>query len=311
MKIIFFGTDKHSELVLDNIIRADNSVSLVVTLPDSIRSRGNKTSPTPIKTFCEKEKIAFKENLPTNEEIKKINPDIIIVASYGKIIPEFILNSPKYGAINLHPSLLPKYRGPSPVQTTLINGDKETGTTIIHLNKVIDGGPIICQEKYKIKSEETYADLIERLFLIGAKNINKILTKPSLIGKAKPQKEEEATHTKKIEKSDGYIDWNQEGNKIIQIVKALSEKPGTYSFIDGKKIKIHKASNYEKSDIFNEPGQLNVGPNNDLKVSTSDGKITINELQLEGKKRMKAEDFILGYKVYTSNNNKRIYKKLS
>ena len=207
--------------------------------------------------------------------------------------------------------MLPKYRGPSPVQTTLINGDKITGTTIILLNKVIDGGPIICQEKYKIKPEETYSDLIEKLFLIGANNINKILTKPSLISNAKPQKEEEATHTKKIEKSDGHIDWNLEGNNIIQIVKALSENPGTYSFIDGKKIKIHKVSNYERSGIFNEPGELNVGPNNDLKVSTSDGRITINELQLEGKKRMKAEDFIRGYRVYTSINNERIYKKLS
>jgi len=311
MKIIYFGTDKHSELVLDKIIKANNSISLVITQPDSIRSRGSKKSPTPVKILCEKERIDFKERLPTNEEIKKINPDIIIVASYGKIIPEFIINSSKYGAINLHPSLLPKHRGPSPVQTTLINGEKETGTTIILLNKVIDGGPIISQEKYKIKPEETYADLIERLFLIGAKNINKILTKPNLISNAKPQEEKEATHTRKIEKSDGYINWNQEGKNIIQIVKALSEKPGTYSFIDGKKIKIHKVSNYEQSDIFNEPGRLNVGPNNDLNVSTSDGRITINELQLEGKKRMKAEDFILGYKVYTRINNERIYKKLS
>ena len=139
MKIIYFGTDKYSELALDKIIKANNPISLVVTLPDSIRSRGNKKSPTPVKTFCEKQRINFTESMPTNEEIKKINPDIIIVASYGKIIPEFILNSSKYGAINLHPSLLPKYRGPSPVQTALINGDKETGTTIILLNKVIDG----------------------------------------------------------------------------------------------------------------------------------------------------------------------------
>ena len=124
-------------------------------------------------------------------------------------------------------------------------------------------------------------------------------------------KKKKMQRIQKIEKSEGYIDWNQEGINIIQIVKALSENPGTYSFIDGKKIKIHKVSNYEQSSIFNEPGQLNVGSNNDLRVSTSDGRITINELQLEGKKRMKAEDFILGYKVYTSINNERIYKKLS
>ncbi len=311
MKIIYFGTDSYSSLVLERVIKAGNFISLVVTLPDSIKSRGNKKSPTPVKRFCEKENIYFKENLPSRDEIKKINPDIIIVASYGKIIPEYIFNASKYGAINLHPSLLPKHRGPSPVQTTLINGEKETGVTIMLLDNVIDGGPIICQEKYKIKPEDTYPELIESLFLIGARNINKILMNPDLIRNAKPQKEQEATHTKKIKKSDGHIKWNQEGNSIIQIVKALSERPGTYSFIDGKKIKIHKVSNYEKSDISNEPGELCVGQNNQLYATTLKGRITIDELQLEGKKRMKAKDFILGYKVYTDINNKRIYKKLS
>ena len=196
MKIIYFGTDKYSELVLDKMIKAGNSIHLVVTLPDSIKSRGNKKSPTPIKAFCESKNINFKVNMPNKDEINNINPDVIVVASYGKIIPEYILNSSKYGAINLHPSLLPKYRGPSPVQTAIINDEKISGTSIILLNETIDGGPIICQEKYKIKPEETYSEIIERLFLIGAENINKVLTNTDLTSKARPQNEEEATHTK-------------------------------------------------------------------------------------------------------------------
>ena len=311
MKIIYFGTDKYSELVLDKMIKAGNSIHLVVTLPDSIKSRGNKKSPTPIKAFCESKNINFKVNMPNKDEINNINPDVIIVASYGKIIPEYILNSSKYGAINLHPSLLPKYRGPSPVQTAIINDEKISGTTIILLNKTIDGGPIICQEKYKIKPEETYSEIIERLFLIGAESINKVLTNTDLISKARPQNEEEATHTKKMEKIDGHINWKQDGKKIIQIIKALSEKPGTYSFIDEKKIKVHKASNFEKSEPLNEPGELCLGHNDELYVATLGGRITINELQLEGKKRMKAKDFVHGYKIYNEINNERIYKRLS
>ena len=249
--------------------------------------------------------------MPNKDEINNINPDVIVVASYGKIIPEYILNSSKYGAINLHPSLLPKYRGPSPVQTAIINDEKISGTSIILLNETIDGGPIICQEKYKIKPEETYSEIIERLFLIGAESINKVLTNTDLISKARPQNEEEATHTKKMEKIDGHINWKQDGKKIIQIIKALSEKPGTYSFIDEKKIKIHKASNFEKSEFHNEPGELCLGHKDELYVSTLGGRITINELQLEGKKRMKAKDFIRGYKIYNEIKNERIYKKLS
>ena len=311
MKIIYFGTDKYSELVLDKMIKAGNSIHLVVTLPDSIKSRGNKKSPTPIKAFCESKNINFKVNMPNKDEINNINPDVIVVASYGKIIPEYILKNSKYGAINLHPSLLPKYRGPSPVQTAIINDEKISGTSIILLNETIDGGPIICQEKYKIKPEETYSEIIEKLFLLGAESINKVLTNTDLISKARPQNEEEATHTKKMEKRDGHINWKQDGKKIIQIIKALSEKPGTYSFIDEKKIKIHKASNFEKSEFHNEPGELCLGYKDELYVSTLGGRITINELQLEGKKRMKAKDFIQGYKIYFETNNERIYKKLS
>ena len=168
MKIIYFGTDKYSELVLDKMIKAGNSIYLVVTLPDSIKSRGNKKSPTPIKAFCESKNINFKVNMPNKDEINNIKPDVIVVASYGKIIPEYILKNSKYGAINLHPSLLPKYRGPSPVQTAIINDEKISGTSIILLNETIDGGPIICQEKYKIKPEETYSEIIEKLFLLGS-----------------------------------------------------------------------------------------------------------------------------------------------
>ena len=311
MKIIYFGTDAHSKLVLEKIIKAGNHVCLVITLPDSIRSRGNKKTPTPIKEFCENENIPFKDNIPELNEIKNINPDMIVVASYGKIIPKNILDSPTYGSINLHPSLLPRHRGPSPVQTTLINNEKITGASIILLNEIIDGGPIVLQEKYEIKSEEYYLDLISNLFLIGAKNINKILKEPGLLKKAKLQKETEATYTRKINKSDGHINWNKDAGLINQTIKALSENPGTYSYIDKKKLKIFKVKNFNHNKTSNEPGKLSVGSNNEVIVSALKGTLEIDELQLEGKKRIKAKDFIQGYKIYEEVNNKRIYKILS
>ena len=300
---------------LEAIIKSNHELIGVVSNPPKHMGRGRTLSHTSVGKYSRDNDLTLlqPQNLKSIElknQLIDLKPDVFVVVAY-KILPEDIINIPQFGSLNLHASLLPKYRGPSPVQTAIINDEKISGTSIILLNETIDGGPIICQEKYKIKPEETYSEIIERLFLIGAESINKVLTNTDLISKARPQNEEEATHTKKMEKIDGHINWKQDGKKIIQIIKALSEKPGTYSFIDEKKIKIHKASNFEKSEFHNEPGELCLGHKDELYVSTLGGRITINELQLEGKKRMKAKDFIRGYKIFNEIKNERIYKKLS
>ena len=311
MKIIYFGTDNNSKLVLEDLNNSTNDVELVITPPDSIKSRGNLKSPSAVKTYCIENKLNFIEKIPDQELIESINPDIIIVASYGQIIPDNILNSSFYGAINLHPSLLPKYRGPSPVQATIINNEKITGTTIILLNKEVDGGPIILQEKYKVNGNEYLTELTTKLFKIGSKNIKKILDNPKLISKAETQKEKDATYTKKINKSDGHINWNEGGTKIIQLIKALSENPGTYSNLDNKKIKIFKARFSEKKNQINDPGTLGQNEDGELYVSICDGRIIIEEVQLEGKNKINGPDFIRGHQIFHKLNDKKVFKKLS
>ena len=311
MKIIYFGTDNNSKLVLENLVSSGNSVELVVTAPDSIRSRGNKKTPSVIKNYCLQNKINYIEEIPDQELIISLEPDIIIVASYGKIIPESIVNCSIYGTINLHPSLLPKYRGPSPVQTALINNEKITGVSIILLNNEVDGGPIISQVKYQINNEQYHADLINELFKIGAKMINKILDNPRLISKAISQNEKEATYTNKINKSDGYINWNEKGTKIIQLIKALSGNPGTYSILDNKKFKIFKARFLEEKNQFDEPGTLGQNKDGGVYVSVSDGRIIIDEVQIEGKNKISGPDFVRGHQIFFNLKNKKVFKKLS
>ncbi len=311
MKIIYFGTDNNSKLVLEDLNNSINDVELVITAPDSIKSRGNKKSPSAVKTYCIENNLNYIEKVPEQKLIESISPDIIIVASYGQIIPENILNSSFYGAINLHPSLLPKYRGPSPVQEAIINNEKITGTTIILLNNEVDGGPIILQEKYKVNENEYLTELTIELFKLGSKIIKKILDNPKLILKAETQNKKEASYTNKINKSDGHINWNESGTNIIQLIKALSENPGTYSILDNKKIKIFKARFLEERNQIDEPGTLGQNKNAELYVSIGEGKIIIDEVQLEGKNKINGPDFARGYQIFYELNNKKVFKKLS
>ena len=310
MKIIYFGTDNNSKIVLDDIVRFGVKTELVITPPDSIKSRGKNKLPTAIKEYCLENNLKYSHNIPSQKEIESLSPDLIIVASFGKIIPKTILDSPKYGAINLHPSLLPKHRGPSPVQTTLINDEKITGTSIILLSDIVDGGPIISQEKYKINNEYNN-ELTEKLFKIGSKLIKHILKNPKIIFDASYQIEKHATYTKKLNKTDGHINWNLESRSILQTIKALSENPGTFSFLDNKKIKFFKASILKNSIQNEDPGVLGLNENNDLFVNTLNGKITLDEVQIEGKNKVKGSEFARGYKIYDIKNGNRTFKKLS
>ena len=311
MNIIYFGTDNYSKLVLEDIFNSNHNVALVVTTEDSVRARGNKKTPSAVKDYCLKNNLSYVEEIPSYKKIVSLKPDIIVVASYGKIIPEKILNSSLHGALNLHPSLLPKYRGPSPVQATIINNEKITGTSIILLNNDVDAGPIVIQEKYEIKSNEYLNELTIKLFKIGAKNILKILNDPKLILKATIQNDKEASYTSKINKIDGYINWQKSGDEIVQQIKALSENPGTYSFLDNKKVKIFKARFLKNNNQRNEIGQLGQNENNELFVSINNGIIILDQIQLEGKNKISGPDFARGYQLSQKINNEEIFKILS
>lgn len=210
------------------------------------------------------------------KKTEELKPDLVIVASYGKIIPKKILEIPKYGCLNIHPSLLPKYRGPSPIQTTILNGDKKTGVTIILMDEKIDHGPILSQQEQKIPSLKiTYPELSQELAKLGAKLL--IQTIPKWIKgeiKPKPQDESKATHTKILKREDGKIDWSKPDREIERQIRAFNPWPGSFTFIKHK----------------NKTLRIKV-----LEANLKDNKLIVKKLQPEGKKPMTFEEFKRGY----------------
>ncbi len=230
------------------------------------------------------------------EKIEELKPDLVIVASYGKIIPKKILEIPKYGALNVHPSLLPKYRGPSPIQTTIINGDKKTGVTIILMDEKIDHGPILAQQEWKIPNSNdqipnksqipmtkiTYEELNKKLAELGVKLLIEII--PKWINgeiKAKPQDDSKATYTKILKRENGKIDWSKPDREIERQIRAFNPWPGTFTFIKHK----------------NKTLRIKV-----LEANLKNKKLIIKKLQPEGKKPMTFEEFKRGYHFNTSKN---------
>ena len=345
MKIVFFGTDENSLIVLKEILNSPHSAELVITASDKIRTRGNRKTPTPVKKYCVENQVAVVEEIPSLEKLTEVDPDIIVVASYGKIIPDEIINFPKHGALNIHPSLLPKYRGPSPVQTALLNGDQTSGVTIMILYSGIDTGPIVLQKECDIGSSPNlnYQDIhsdwsdplrtnrryflkevTEEFFRIGAKMLIEILDSPELIKSAEIQDHPLATMTKKFTKEDGHINWNQPGEKIINHIRAFGDNIGAYSFLDGKKIKIfdvvfandcispyYQFLGNKTSPEYRTRGKLGIYPQDLLIVTVEDGMMIIDQLQVEGKSKISGSDFIRGYKFYDDINAFKSYKSLS
>ena len=323
MKIIFFGTDENARLVLQTLLISLHNILLVVTAPDKVRSRGTKKSPAPVKRFCVDNKISYSEEIPEVKDLNNLSPDIIIVASYGKIIPSEIINLPKYGSLNLHPSFLPKYRGPSPVHTAIKNGDESFGVSIIKLSEDIDAGPIIMQKEYAPTDNwEKNAPkkgpflnvfrpntklLTTSLFIEGAGQILNILEKPSVIKNAKEQDHSLAIMTKKIEKKEGHINWNKPKREIEDLIRAFNDgNNSSYSYLDGQRIKILNLGLAPLKDYLKDASRLperKVGSivyfhqwqkSDPLIVTTKNDYIVINELQLEGKAKISGEEFING-----------------
>ena len=281
MKIIFIGTSEFASLILDKIVESDLKPSLIITNPDRPAGRNQELTSPPVKLSAKKHNIKTIQPVKIQDsisEIRSLAPDLIIVISYGQTIPREILNIPKQGCLNVHPSLLPKYRGPSPIQTVILNGEKETGVTIIQMIEKIDAGPIIVNEKLKTKNEKLiYRELHDQLAGLGVSLLIKIIPK-WIDGKIKPKPQDElkATYTKIITKKDGKIDWNTSAQEIERKVIAFNSWPGTYAFYEDKKnnrekiIKILDAETQEQTDDgpFGPLGKVYIATNNKLAVQT-------------------------------------------
>ena len=277
-KIIFFGTPDFAMPVLEALTKNGYNVSHFQ--PKSLRD----------------DKI-FKE-------FKNLKPNICIVAAYGKIIPSKYLEIPKYGFLNIHPSLLPKYRGPSPIQTAIFNGDKETGVSIMLVDEKIDHGPILASEKLKIQNEKYYKELEKKLSELGAKLLIKTLPK-YISGEIKPREQDhvQATFTKLLTREDGRLNWNQSNEQIYNQIRALNPEPGTWTTWKGKVINI---SNLTTPGVVNQqviniidsmskkPGAV-IKINDDIAIGTGTGYLFIKSIQLEGRKEMNIKSFINGH----------------
>jgi len=302
LNILFMGTPQFAAESLQGLVDAGFHVVGVITQPDTAKGRSGKLASSAVKVEAINAAIPVfqpQNKAELTEMVSSIAPDLIVVAAYGMIIPQAVLDIPKYGALNIHGSLLPKYRGASPISEAILSGDQETGITIMKMSAGMDEGDIISDYKLPITNKDTTRSLTERMAELGAKAI--VETIPCWISgelTATPQNDAEATICRKITKEDGHIDWNLPVIQIERMVRAYSPWPTAYSFIDGKRLKITLSRLCEESEYINltDIGILHFIENK-IYVGTGKGVLEILELQPECKKVMSAKDSNNGNKA--------------
>ncbi len=303
MKLVFFGSPAIALVSLKRIIEEGHRIELVISQPDKPTGRGKKLIPTPLKRFAQDlnipvyQPVKIRKDQIALEKIKKINPDLNVVVAYGQIIPSSIIFLPKYNSINVHFSLLPKYRGASPIQWALLNGERKTGVTIFELNERMDEGGILTKEEVDIHPEEGASELEVRLAQKGADLLVKTIAK---IGKIKPQKQDhsQATYAPKIKKEDGRIKWEKNAIFIERLVKAYTPWPSAYTFLADQRIKILKGKKEAFKGQSSSPGEILDVKKKGIEVCCGDASVfLIENLQPENKKPMSAYSFSLGAKI--------------
>jgi len=304
LRTVFMGTSAFAEHILSALIGAQYDIISVYTQPDKKVGRDQEIKKSPVKLMAEKNNIpVFEPQIFDAETIKALNeqkPDLIIVAAYGKILPREVLELPGFGALNTHASLLPKYRGPSPIQNAILNGEKETGVTIMLMDAGIDTGDILSKQRIKIGENDTYEELLQTLTVLAAELL--LETLPHWVErKIVPEKQNnsEATLCQLIERSDGRIVWTDDAESIYNRYRAFFPWPGVYAFWEYedalKRIKFNKISCLKNnSEMKHHIGEVfQVGEK--FGVQTTTGTIILEEVQLEGKNRTNIVDFINGY----------------
>jgi methionyl-tRNA formyltransferase len=304
MTIIFFGSSAFSVPVLRSI---QNSVDCVVTRKTKPKGRGYLLEDNEVKREASALGIplieieSFKED--EARQIGELSPDILVVASFGLLIPRWFLDIPKIGAINIHPSLLPKYRGPSPIQWAILNGDSETGITIMKMNERMDAGNILHQVIVPINEEDDMETLSLHLSKTAAEILPKILSDVEIHGLEKciPQMEDQVTFTPMITKEMGNINWDVNALKIVRQVRALISWPTAYTSLEGKMLKVFAAKEGNSLPIGDigvtyKPGEVVGSSSSGIEVAAGQGIVIIEEIQLENRRRMKASEFARGYR---------------
>lgn len=298
-KIIFFGGGTFAVPALEKLAKAFE-ISLVITNPKKSAGRKQISEPSAVEIEAKKLglNVAVVENFDNKSinEIKTINPSFFVIVDYGKIIPRELLDIPPKGAINVHPSELPKYRGASPLQTAILNGEKETSFSIMLIDAKLDHGPVLAQKKAKILPDDTYGSLYKRLSEDYPEFLLETLKK-YLSGEIEPlpQDDSRATFTKLLRREDGRIDWNKSAGEIERMVRAYHPWPGTFFVFNQKNTKLLRASVEHKNYSDKKSGELFLAPDKKIAVKCNPGILILDRVQPEGKRPMSGEEFARGY----------------
>ena len=299
MKILFMGTPDFAVLCLDALINNNYDVCGVVTQPDKPKGRGHKLMPPPVKECAERNGISVYQPetlkdmafLPT---LKELNPDLIVVVAYGKILPEYVLDYPKYKCVNIHASLLPKYRGAAPIQWAVINGDKKSGVTSMYMEKGLDTGDMIFKAEVEISPDETYGELHDDLAKLGAEVLIKTV-KAIEDGTAPREKQDDSKscYASMISKDTGHIDWECDADKILNLIRGLNPFPMSYTIYGDEVMKIVTARYGGKRNGVAGSFQVN---NRCLEINCGGNEyITVDEIQMKGGKRMEVKSYLNGH----------------
>lgn len=305
MKVVYMGTPDFAVPPLAALVKAGYEVAAVITQPDKPKGRGKTLMPTPVKEEAMKHEIPVYQPVKVRdpefvEILRELAPDIIIVAAFGQIIPKTILDLPKFGCINIHASLLPKYRGAAPIQQAVIDGEKESGVTIMRMGTGLDTGDMISRIVVPIEAEETGGSLFDKLAQAGAGLL--IETLPSIEnGTANYEKQPEESPTPyaaMITKKMGLMDFSKSAEELERLVRGLNPWPSAYTFLNGKTLKVWK-STVEKGVNGGKaaPGTITVVDKAGIHVACGENTLVLREVQLEGKKRMETDAFLRGYQV--------------
>jgi len=298
---VFLGSGEFSRDLLTELLRSGYGITSVITPQDRPAGRGLKLRPTAVKALAEAEGLeVLQPSGPADssflDALRGTRPDVLLVADYGYVLPGTVLGFPSRGCVNVHPSLLPRYRGAAPIQRALMEGESETGVTLMLMDEGLDTGPVIASEKVAIEEEDDALTLRGKLALLGARLVLEELP-GFLSGKTvpRPQEEGHATYADPIRKEEAAIDWTRDAMTIFNQVRALSPRPGAHTWLEGKRVKILRAR--PRQDVAAAPGKVAAAAGDALVVGAGEQALQVYELQPEGRKVMGAGEFMRGYRI--------------
>jgi methionyl-tRNA formyltransferase len=302
LRLVFMGTPEFAVPSLQRLMDRGESLAAVVTQPDRPKGRGQKLTPPPVKIVAEANGIPVLQPMKVRapefiETMRGLNPDLILVTAFGQILPKALLEIPRFGCINIHASLLPRYRGAAPINWCIVNGETETGVTIMQMDEGLDTGDMLLRKSVAIGAEEDAQSLHDRLSVVGAEALAEaldLLVAGRLIGEK--QDDTQSNYAPMLKKEDGLIDWSRDARVIRDLVRGLTPWPGAFTYLADKTLKIYRC---RVAGGDGRPGTVLQADRSGFVIACGEGGLLVDELQLEGKKRLSTKDFLAGYNIKT------------